>query len=129
MGVVVNIVLLWVVHQLLDWDWPGFLTQDFEELLPLITFSLVVSIVGYLLLLAWATSRWLKRLIDVISAAIGAVVLAQMLQVYPFDFTGYDRNWSWLVRLALIVGLVGSIIGLVVGSIRLLTSSTEARAR
>ena len=33
-AVAINAALLWVTHQLLDWGWPRFLTEDFEELLP-----------------------------------------------------------------------------------------------
>ena len=43
-AIAANAVAIWVVHQLLGWNWPGFLTRDFEQVVPVITVSLVVSI-------------------------------------------------------------------------------------
>ena len=36
-AVACNIALLWVSHQLLDWGWPRFLTDEFTSVLPWIT--------------------------------------------------------------------------------------------
>ena len=126
-GALVNVVLLWVAHQLLDWEWPGFLTQDYDDLLPLITFSFVVSIVGYVVMAVVGAGGLPRQLFDTVSAAIGAVVLFRFLQVFPFDFSDYDTDWSWLVRAGLIVALVGAILGFLVGIVKLLTWSARHR--
>ena len=46
----VNLGVLWFVNQLLTWEWPPFLTSDFEEILPWLNASLVLTSV---LSLAW----------------------------------------------------------------------------
>ena len=40
-----NGVMLWVAHRLLDWGWPGFLTDGFALVLGLVTASLIAGIV------------------------------------------------------------------------------------
>ena len=124
-GAGVNALLLWMSYQLLDWGWPGFLTQEFDDLLPLITFSFTVSIVGYLVLFVSATSGRPKQLFDALTAGIGAVVLIRFLQVEPFDFSGYDIDWTLVVRFVLVVALIGSILGFVISSVRLITWRTD----
>lgn len=43
----------------------------------------------------------------------------QLWQVFPFDFAGYATDWSWLLRVAVIVGVVGTGIGVVVHLVKL----------
>ena len=44
-SIAVNAAMVYVVHHLLEWGWPRFLTEAFEELLPVITLSFVAGIV------------------------------------------------------------------------------------
>ncbi|HSK23835.1 MAG TPA: hypothetical protein VK906_11690 [Egicoccus sp.] len=119
-SIVVNLVLLWAAYQLLDWGWPGFLTADFERLLPLVTASLVVSIAANVAYLLW-DRRWVRPLGDLVIAAVGVVVTVRFLDVFPFDFAGYATDWSWLARTVLAVGLVGAAISVIVNGVKLLT--------
>ncbi len=115
----VNLVLLWVSHQLLDWGWPTFLTEDFERVLGIVTASFVASIVAELLQVASPT--WaLHRLADIVSGAFTVVVGLRMWAVFPFDFSGYATDWSTLVRVLIAVGVVGAGIAVVVNLVRLL---------
>ena len=114
----VNAVMLWMAHQLLGWQWPSFLTVEFERVLGLLTASFVVSMVVNAAFLAHNRGRF-RALCDLITAAFGLAVGARMWVVFPFDFTGYARDWSWLARLALIVGIVGTAIAVVVNLVKL----------
>lgn len=113
-----NGVLLWVAHRLLDWGWPGFLTEDFELVLGLVTASLVASIVVNLALVV-RNGRRLKVVTDLVTAGFALVVGLRMLEVFPFDFAGYDTDWAWLVRVGLILGIAAAGIALVVNLITL----------
>jgi hypothetical protein len=108
----VNAVLLWITHQLLDWGWPGFLTREFEDLLPWITVSFVVSIVVNAVY-AWRDAHPVKPIGEMITAAVGFAVAVRTYQVFPFDFSGYDTDWSWLARLVLVLAMIGMVIGFV----------------
>ena len=112
-AVAINAVLLWVSHQLLDWGWPRFLTGDFEELLPVITLSLVASMVVNALFVV-ADPPWFKSLCNVVTSAISLAVAVRTWQVFPFDFSSYAVDWSTMARVVVIVAAVGSAIATVV---------------
>lgn len=111
-----NAVLLWIVHQLLDWGWPGFLTDDFDRVLPYVTVSLAVSTIVNVWF-AVDDRAWRKPLGELASAVAGLVSAWRTWVVFPFEFTGTD--WSWLVRAVLVVGIVATAIGIVVHTARL----------
>jgi hypothetical protein len=114
----VNAVMLWIAYQLLDWDWPRFLTEDFDELLPWIAVSLVVSI-GFNLVYVMRDTRRVKALGDLVTAVIGFVVMVRTWQVFPFDFSTYAHDWSWLLRTIIVVGLIGTAAGAIVSAVKL----------
>ena len=68
-------------------------------------------------------AEWWKSLVNVGGAIIGFVITCGMYQVYPFDFSGYAVNWSWLVTTVLIVGMVVAVIAAIAESVRTVTSS------
>ncbi len=105
-----NTIMLWVAHQLLDWEWPGFLTAEYDDVLPVITVSFVASIVANLVY-AWHDGWPIKPIGELVTTTIGLVAALRIWQVFPVEFTGTD--WSWLVRLVLIVAVVGSALGIV----------------
>ena len=39
--------------------------------------------------------------------------------MFPVDFSTYARDWSWLVRTLLILGIVGGAIAVIVDLVRL----------
>jgi hypothetical protein len=116
----INGVMLWVVHQLLDWRWPGFLTDDFELVLGLVTASLIASIVVNLVLAVHHRGRF-RALADLVTAAFGLAVGLRMWEVFPFDFTGYATDWSGPVRVALGVGIAATGIAIVANLAKLVT--------
>ena len=105
LAVVINAVMVWVVRQLLDWEYPKWLTEEFDELIPILTLAFVVSLAANAMYL-W-NDRWpFKPIGDMTTAAIGFVVALRTYQVFPFDFSDYESDWSWLVRLVLIAAMV-----------------------
>lgn len=114
---------LWVAHQLLEWGWPSFLTADFDEVLPWVTASLVASMVVNACFLV-KDDGWFRALGDATTAAFGLASAIVTWQVFPFDFSGWDTDWSWLVRLVVAVGIVGSAIALVVNATRFVSRLT-----
>lgn len=119
--IVVNAVMLWVAHQLLPWGWPDFLTADFEQVLPVVTASIVATIVVNAVLLA-DDRRGLAAFGDVITSAFALAVLFRLWSVFPFDFTAYHRDWSDVARLVIGLGIFGTSVGAIVGLVKLLTA-------
>ena len=117
-SIAVNGVLLWMAHQLLGWGWPGFLTPAFDDVLGLLSASFVVSMVvnaGFLV----RDRGWFRALADLVTSGVGLAVVMRMWDVFPFDFSGYQHDWSWAFRIALVVGFVGTLIGIVVNAVTL----------
>lgn len=115
---IVDGVLLYVVNNLLEWEWPSFLTDDFSRVLTILNVSLVASL---LVNLAWivADPVWFKSTSQIGLNAISMVVTIRMWQVFPFDFTPYDFPWETLARITLVAGMVGLVVGSIVELVKL----------
>jgi hypothetical protein len=55
------------------------------------------------------------------------VAVVQVWRVFPYHFSTYALDWALLVRWALLVVIVGSVIGLIVSVIALLQISFKPR--
>lgn len=119
-----NGVMLWAVHQLLDWGWPAFLTADFERVLPLATASFIVSIVVNLALAVHHRGRS-RAFADLVTAAFALAVGLRVWEVFPFDFTGYTTDWSGPMRVALGVGIAATGIAIITNLVKLVTGSDD----
>ncbi|MGW4057633.1 hypothetical protein ACWEGE_05105 [Amycolatopsis sp. NPDC004747] len=110
-GVVLNGVLLVLVNAWPGWDVLPFLTPAFPRVLGLVDLALVAGLVTGLVQL-WQDPEWLVALDGVVTTCAGLAALARLWQVFPFDFTGSSFDWALTARIVLVVGLVGSVIGL-----------------
>jgi hypothetical protein len=108
LAAVLNGVMLWIAYQLLDWGWPGFLTPEFDDVLPVITVSFVMSIIANLVY-AWSDSWPIKPIGELATSIVGLVAARRIWEVFPFEFSGND--WSWLVRLVLVAVIAGTALG------------------
>lgn len=48
-----------------------------------------------------------------ITTGVGVAAAIRIWQVFPFDFSDYSTNWSWLVRTLLLIAIVGGTISAV----------------
>jgi hypothetical protein len=125
-AVVVNLVMLIVAHNILDWGWLPFLTDDFAQVIPWISLSLIASIVANLVyqfndaLIVKSTGQIGVNLISVF-------VTYQIWQVFPFDFSAYEFNWGVLVRVLLVLAMVGAGIGVLVEATKLASGEPTER--
>lgn len=123
-AIAVNAVMLYVVNNLLDWGWPSFLTQDFDNVLPAVNLTLVASIiiqVGRF----WYNPKWFVAATELISTALGLRAAVRLYRVFPFDFTSYSFRWDLGVKAVLIIAIIGSVIGIVVNLVRLLRALVD----
>ncbi len=105
----VNLVLLFVVNNLLAWGWIPFLTDDFERLLPIVSFSLVVG-AGVNFAFIFYNAPWFRSVGEIVQNAVSLLVIIATLRVFPFDFSPYSIDWATFARTGLI--LVGVAIGI-----------------
>lgn len=117
-AVLVNLVMLVIAHNIYDWGWLPFLTADFAQLVPWISFGLVASIIANAVYqfndtpMVKATGQFGVNLISVF-------VTYQIWQMFPFDFSAYEFNWEVLVKVLLVLGMVGAGIGMLAEATKL----------
>ena len=112
-AIAINVALLVIVNNALDWELVEFLTDDFAQLTGLISFSLVATIVanaGFMV----ADRPRIKAPTQAALNIIGVVVSVRILQVFPFDFSTYDFDWGIVARGVLILAIAGSAVGAIV---------------
>lgn len=116
--ILVDLLMLWIVDNLLDWDVLPFLTAEFDQVSKLIMFSLVASMVAHASLLASERSRS-GTLEQAVLAGINLWVAVQVSRLFPFDFSRYDFDWGMVARILLVLAIVGAIVDLVLSLSRL----------
>jgi hypothetical protein len=113
LGAAINLALAYAVNIWPGWEAVPFLTEETQQVVGLVTFSMLVAVVVNLVYVA-ADPPWLKALGDTVTTGIAFAVLVRMLQVFPFDFTGSSFDWALVARVVLVVALIGTAIALVV---------------
>jgi hypothetical protein len=126
LAAIINAVILYLVNGRPGWQSVDFLTDDTTRVLWLFNVSLVVGIVvnlGY----AGHDPPWLIASGNLVTTAIGIAVLARIWQVFPFDFGDASFDWSLLIRVLLIAGIAGAVIGVVAHTVSLIRATTQGR--
>lgn len=114
----INAVMLYVANRLLEWEWPSFLTQDFDQVLPIVQASLIAGVVINLAYVGF-DAPWFKSIGQIVISAIGLAVAVRMFTVFPFDFSRYDFAWDTVARAVIVVAIIGSALGIVVETLKL----------
>ena len=125
--VVVNLVVMWVVNQLPEWEWPPFLTPEFEDLLPYINASIIATIVVNVVWLV-RDPPVLEHLGQIVLNGFSFVAAVRTWQLFPFDFSRYSFDWELIARILIGLGLFGLAVATiveVVGFARSLARSSE----
>lgn len=118
-AVVVNLVLLFIVNNLLAWGWIPFLTDDFEQLLPIVSLSIVVGATANFAFIFY-NPRWFRSAGQIVQNVVSLFVIVATLKVFPFDFSPYTINWETFTRVVLILSGVAVAIGLIAEVVKLI---------
>jgi hypothetical protein len=96
--------ILLVINNLPEGEQIPFLTDDLEQLLPIINALLfaTIAINGVWILY---DAAWFRSAGRITLNVLIIAVLALTYRVFPFDFSAYDFDWEALMRV-LIVGLI-----------------------
>ena len=120
-AVAVNLALLIVVSNLLAWGWIPFLTDDFEQLLPIVSLSLIVGAIVNAAFILY-NDQWFRSVGQIVQNVFGLFVIVTTLKVFPFDFSAYSINWTTITRVVLVVLAVLIGIGTIAEFVRLIRS-------
>ncbi len=108
-AIVVNAVLLWLVDVSPGWQAVPFLTPQTEQVIGLVTLSLVVSVAVNVVYIA-ADPPGLRAAGEVVTALVGVVVALRVWQVFPFDVSdGWRVAFHVLLALAIGGGIIGAL--------------------
>ena len=122
LGYVVSIALsaglLYVVNNLLEWNAAPFITEDYEQILPILNAVLIaIMIVNAIWILYDAA--WMRSVGRIILnlTVIGAVALT--LKVFPFSFAAYTFNWEALVTFVMVFLILGLVVTTIIEIVKL----------
>ena len=124
----VNLVMLVVVQNILDWGILSFLTPEFAAVVPWMTFSIIVSIIAYAVFMI-SDSPTVVSFGRIIMNLTSLLATWRLLEVFPFDFSAYGFDWTFATRAVLILTIVGTVIGAVVEAVRLARPRIETVSR
>lgn len=127
-AVMINVAMLIVVQYIYDWGWLPFLTVEFAEVVPWISFSLMASILANLVY-QFNEAPPVKSSGQILVNLISIFVSYRVFQIFPFDFTGFDFDWAIVVRIVLILAMVGAGIGVLTEAFKLASSGPEKGGR
>jgi uncharacterized membrane protein SirB2 len=127
-AVVINLVLLVVVQNVVEWGWPPFLTEEFADVVPWISASLLVSIAANLIY-QFNDSPSVKSTGQILVNLVSIAVTYVVLRVFPFDFSSYAFNWTPVVWIVSILAIVGAGISVLTEAIKLVSSGPDKERR
>lgn len=113
-------VFLWIAYNIVEWGWFGWITEDWADVLPIITLSATATIVANALWILF-DDRWFKKVGDLVLLGLSIGVFVTLWRVYPFDFGVDGGLWDIVTRSILGLGLFGMGVAALVGLIEVLS--------
>lgn len=123
-AVAVNLAVLFVILNILDWDWLPFLTGAFTDVVPWMAFSLIVSIIANVVYVFYDDPVFHSAGQMVVNA-VSLIATVRVFQVFPFDFSSYDFNWGIVLKVVLILAIVGTVVGMVTEFVKLVSGRAK----
>ena len=132
---VILLIFFSFFHQYIAWYYvePGgsitrlsMLTGDYFIWLPILVTALVISVAANILLIIY-DRYWFREIIQIILTVIGVVVVANLVSIFPFDFSVIPNATAVdivpvVVTIVLIIIAVGLGVGALVRFIKLIVS-------
>jgi uncharacterized membrane protein len=106
---------------------PLLVTGDYLVWLPIQVTALVINIVAYVMLIIY-DKFWLRELVQIVLAIIGVIVIANLVSIFPFDFSVIPNNTAVdvtpiVLRIFLIFIAVGMGVGALVRFVKLIVNA------
>jgi hypothetical protein len=124
-AIVFNAAVLWLVNVWPGWETLSFFTDETPRVLVLVNVSLVVSVMVNLIYFGY-DPPWAVSLGTIVTTGLGLAALIRIWQVFPLDFAA-TFDWAAVTRVLLVLGMAGSVIGLLVQIGQLVRALGRAR--
>lgn len=109
-AIISGFIFLYIVNNLLNWN-VYFITGALNEVLWIINLSIIVTVIGNALILAY-NQEWLRHAIKIIINIINFISAYFVYTVFPFNFYNFFINWGLSILLILI--MIGIAIAVIV---------------
>ncbi|MGZ7067530.1 MAG: hypothetical protein ACXVHT_04450 [Methanobacterium sp.] len=109
-AIIFGLIFLYIVNNLLNWN-IYFITGALNQVLWIINLSIIVTIIGNILLLAYSP-QWFRHVIKIIINIISLISIYFVYIVFPFNF--YNSFINWGVSIFLILIMIGIVIAIIV---------------
>ncbi len=122
-AVALNVALLVILNETPGWEALPFLTDDFTLVLGVVNASILAGVVANAVYVV-RDPAWLRAVGDIVTTGIGLAALVRLWQVFPVDFTVTAVDLDLVARWVLVLGILGSVIGIVAAAARLVRALT-----
>jgi hypothetical protein len=109
-AIIFNIIFLYIVNNLLNWH-IYFITNALNNILWIINLSILATIVGNALLLAYS-HEWFRHIVKIILNIISLIAFYFVYVIFPFNF--YNSFINWGLSILLIFFIIGIIIATII---------------
>jgi hypothetical protein len=116
LAIIANFILFYILNNLLSWN-VGFVTSSFQDCLLAINMSIAATVIGNILLFAY-DPRWFRHLFQFAYDLFGLYAVYTLYRIFPFNFG--QTFWNEAAKIALILGIIGVVIGLIVKLVKLI---------
>jgi len=115
-AIIVNIIFLYIVNNLLNWNL-SFIAPTFSEVLFVLNISIIANIIANIGFLVYQKG-WFRSIAQIILNVISFIVFYTLYTVFPFTFQSIWVTYALL--LILIIGMVGLFISTIYEIVRLI---------
>jgi hypothetical protein len=112
-AVALDALLLFVLNVWPTWASLPFVTVDAIQAVTILNIATVVNIDLNGLCLA-VDFGWLKPLTEFINAVFSLMFAMEVRRSFPFNLPAGSVDWELIARLAILVTIIGSVIGIIV---------------
>jgi hypothetical protein len=121
----VNAALLYLLNVTPGWQSLSFLTGDAALVLGIVNLSLATGLVVNLIWVG-VDAPWVRALGELLTSAVALAAALAVLDEFPFDFTAWTFDPTWLVRFVLVLAACGSAIAVLVQVVTLARLAVNA---
>jgi hypothetical protein len=109
-AIIFGLIFLYIWNNLLNWN-IYFVTSALNEVLWIINLSIIITIIGNVLLLAY-NPEWFRHVTKIIINIITLIATYFVYAVFPFNF--YNSFINWGLSIFLILVMIGIAIAIIV---------------
>jgi len=109
---------IWIVTNLVEWGWPSFLTEEWNDVVPYLTAALTVAIVATAVLFFFEP-KWFRSLVQIVTNLANLVSAIAIWTIWPFAFSDSGFPWETVVPIALAIGVITPVVLIISETVKL----------